>query len=321
MTVYLDIILIYNFLIDWLLLWTVAYILKLRPKPIRIVLGACVGASYTMVLFLPAIPGLYTFFSKLMLSMCMILTVFGFHRLYVFLHRLLVFYLVAFLLGGGLIGIHYFLQSESEVWSGIVVTQSSGAASPMTWGFIAICFPFVLWLSKKGLKQMKDSGRKAALYAVARVTINDETIVCKGLIDTGNQLHEPITRIPVMIIDLARLKEHLPALLYETVMREEPFSASSMFAQLEDHWLQRLRLIPYRGVAKGMDLLVAIRPDRIKIETNEGDYETTRVLIGLNPNRLSSDGSYEAIIHPSLINDEFLVRERDPLSRENAMTI
>ncbi|RKD24678.1 sigma-E processing peptidase SpoIIGA [Ammoniphilus oxalaticus] len=320
MTVYLDIILIYNFLIDWLLLWSTAYILKLKPKVYRLVLGACLGASYTMVLFFPVMSGFYTFLSKLLLSMCMILTVFGFHRLYVFFQRWLVFYLVAFVLGGGLLAIHFFLQSESEVISGIVVTQSSGVGTPITWGFIALCFPLVWWLSGRGIKQMRESNRKAVYYGDVEVMIDGAAIRCKGLIDTGNQLYEPITRIPVTIIDLICFQDHLPSPLFESIKQREDLSSSSSFMQLEDVWLQRIRMIPFRSVSRGMDLLLAIRPDSIRIETTEGYYETSRVLIGLNPTSLSSDGSYQAIIHPALVTDEHGKHNQNSLPQE-AMSI
>ena len=75
-------------------------------------------------------------------------------------------------------------------------------------------------------------------------------------------------------------------------------------------------MIPYRSVSRGMDLLLAIRPDLIRVNANGCEYETTRVLIGLNPVSLSSDGSYRAIIHPSLINDEFVRPGQEQSSQE-----
>ena len=315
-TVYLDVILVYNFFIDWILLWSTAYILKVKPKMYRLALGACVGASYTMVLFFPSISGQFTFFSKLILSICMTLIVFGFHRLYVFLKRLLVFYLVAFVLGGGLIGIHYFLQSDSEILSGIVFTNSGGLGTPVTWGFLAVCFPLVWWLSSKGLKQVKETNRKAALYGDVQVIMNGESIQCKGLIDTGNQLYEPITRIPVTIMDIECVRDYIPSELYQSIKQQEDLSSSSSFMQMEDIWLQRIRMIPYRSVSRGMDLLLAIRPDLIRVHTNGCSYESSRVLIGLNPVPLSSDGTYQAILHPSLIHDEFLSPNQDHSPQE-----
>ncbi len=306
MTVYLDIILIYNFLIDGLLLWATAYILKLRPKWYRVAAGASLGASYTIVIFFPTLSMIFTFLSKLLLSILMVLCVFGFHRIVVFFRRLLFFYLVAFILGGGLLGTHYILQSESEILSGIMVTHSGGVGTPVTWSFIAIGFPVLWWLSGKGLQQLKEGNRKASLYTQVEVEIKGQTVSCTGLLDTGNQLFEPITRIPVTIMDVTLFREHLPAELYEYVITHEDWSSTS-FMDLDDHWLQRIRMIPYRSVSRGMDLLLAIRPDQVKILSDGKWYLTTRALIGLNPVSLSSDGSYQAIVHPSLVAEEHLV--------------
>lgn len=307
MTVFLDIILIYNFLIDGLLLWSTAYILKLRPKWYRLAAGAALGASYTIVIFFPTLSMIFTFLSKLLLSILMVLCVFGFHRIAVFFRRLLIFYLVAFILGGGLLGTHYFLQSESEILSGIMVTHSGGVGTPITWSFIAIGFP-VLWvLSGKGLKQIKEGNRRAALYMQVEVEMKGQIVSCTGLLDTGNQLFEPITRIPVTIIDVTLFREHLPQTLYEYVLKHEDWTTTTPFMDLDDYWLQRVRMIPYRSVSRGMDLLLAIRPDQVKILSDGKWYQTTRALIGLNPVSLSSDGSYQAIVHPGLVAEEHLV--------------
>lgn len=307
MTVYLDIIFIYNLLIDWILLWSTAFILKQKPKWYRLALGASLGAGYTVVLFFPPLSGSFTFIAKMALSMVMVLSVFGFHRLLVFMQRVLIFYLVAFVLGGGLLGIHFFLQSESEILSGIVMTQAGGLGTPVTWGFIAVAFPLLWWLSGKGWKNLKENQRKASFHVEMKIYIQDHAISCRGLIDTGNQLFEPITRLPVNIVDIEVLKEILPMGIYQTVKEHTGPSSAAVFMELDDDWLQRIRMIPYRSISRGMDLLTAIRPDKVQILMDGKWFETTRALIGLNSVRLSSDGSYQAIVHPRLTDEEFLI--------------
>ncbi|UUZ85567.1 sigma-E processing peptidase SpoIIGA [Paenibacillus sp. P26] len=47
--------------------------------------------------------------------------------------------------------------------------------------------------------------------------------------------------------------------------------------------------------------MLAIKPDRVIITTEDKQIESMKVLIGLDGGRLSSDNAYQAIIHPSLL--------------------
>ncbi|RXT15015.1 sigma-E processing peptidase SpoIIGA [Ammoniphilus sp. CFH 90114] len=319
MTVYLDLIFLTNFLIDTILLWSTAFVLKLKPRWYRLGLGAAIGATYTLVIFFPYINGLFTFFTKLLFSALMVFCTFGYHRIGAFLQRILCFYMVAFVLGGGLLGLHFFLQTESEILSGIVFTQTGGLGTSITWGFILIAFPCLWWLSGRALRQLKENNRKATFYVELEVFINEQAIACRGLIDTGNQLYEPITRWPVTIMDLNLFKEVLPEKLYATVKDKKDLSSHDIFPDVEDDWLQKVRIIPYRSVSRGMDLLLALRPDKVRLIQDGEIYETKRVLIGLNPVPLSSDGSYQAIVHPQFIDGGTRISDKEGDFSKQAM--
>jgi len=301
-TVYVDIIFLYNFLIDWILLWSTTFVLKHRVKWYRLAIGSGIGALYTIVLFFPALSALYTFLSKLLLAAVMIFCTFGYHRLRVFLQRLLIFYLVSFVIGGGLLGIHFLMRTESQIISGIVMTSSGGFGTPVTWLFILVGFPLIWWLSGKGVRHLKENNRKLALRVQVEILLMEQVVItCNGLVDTGNQLYEPISRTPVMIADLSLFEKCLPSMLFQAVQAKTDFSTNSSFLELDDKWLSRVRLIPFRSVSRGMDLLLAIRPDLVRIHSQGQTMETNKVLIGLNPVALASDGSYQTIVHPSLI--------------------
>ena len=143
------------------------------------------------------------------------------------------------------------------------------------------------------------------MYVQVNLTIKGETISCRGLLDTGNQLYEPITRIPVTIMDLDLFQNILPKNIYESVKQLKDYQVQADFLEMDDEWLQRIRMIPFRSVSRGMDLLVALRPDKITIVTNNGCFETSKVLVGLNPVALSSDASYQAIVHPRVTDEEY----------------
>ena len=46
--------------------------------------------------------------------------------------------------------------------------------------------------------------------AEVSVRIDDTTIHCTGLIDTGNQLNDPFSRLPVMVMEASLWEQYLP---------------------------------------------------------------------------------------------------------------
>jgi stage II sporulation protein GA (sporulation sigma-E factor processing peptidase) len=72
----------------------------------------------------------------------------------------------------------------------------------------------------------------------------------------------------------------------------------------DGEWQDRLRLVPFRGVNRSTQLMVALKPDLVVV-THEGSRtETVKTLVGLDGGALSRDGTYHAIIHPALLDSQ-----------------
>jgi stage II sporulation protein GA (sporulation sigma-E factor processing peptidase) len=50
--------------------------------------------------------------------------------------------------------------------------------------------------------------------------------------------------------------------------------------------------------------MLALKPDRVRIELGGFEYSASKVLIGLDGGTLSGDRAYRAIIHPALTEGE-----------------
>lgn len=125
------------------------------------------------------------------------------------------------------------------------------------------------------------------------------------MIDTGNQLYDPLTRTPVMVLEVSLCQDYIS----ESWMRKiRDAEVDQMIAAIgtDDEtdpfiWQDRLRLVPYRGINKSTQFMLAIKPDRVIISYQDKQNESHKVLIGLDGGKLSSDNSYQAIIHPMLM--------------------
>jgi len=303
--VYLDIILLVNIAIDTLLLWFTAYFRKEQVVWWRILLAAGCGSCYVLFYFLPSFSGLYHWPVKLLLSMLILWVAFGRKRLWPFTQNLIIFYFVSFVFGGGVFALQYFFAPQNEILNGLIVTHNGefGAGLKPTLAILLIGFAIMCVLGRKSYQAIQEPRRMEAFLADVIVTIKGERIICKGLVDTGNQLHEPITRTPVMIMETKMLAGILPPVLLQRASEQSGRweMLEDCFADLPEDWQPRVRLIPYRSVSRGMDFLLAIKPDHVSVWHEGLACESKKVLIGLNPIPLAADGRYQAIVHPDMV--------------------
>ncbi|MEK8129729.1 sigma-E processing peptidase SpoIIGA [Paenibacillus filicis] len=297
MVVYLDIIFLLNVLIDGALMWTTAWSRKLRFRFWRLLLSAVIGGSYAVFLFFPPLGFLYTFLVKFLFSLVMLVTAFGFGGLQHFLRNLGTFYMVNFVAAGVVVGCMYARQSADELLNGILLGR--GLTGTLTLVFVGI--PLAVWIYRTVIQALKRKQEMVSLMAQVHVHIDCVESSCTGLIDTGNQLYDPLTRTPVMVMEASQWREWIPEAWMEKIRRAEVDQIISAIGTDAFIWQDRLRLVPYRGVNRSTQFMLALKPDKVIITTEQGQTETLKVLIGLDGGRLSSDNAYQAIIHPSLV--------------------
>lgn len=303
MVVYVDVIFLTNLLMDGAVLATTAWARKRRVAWWRVALASLLGACYVFILFVPELHFLFTFAVKSIFSVFMIMTAFGFASLQNLVRDLGMFYFVNFAFAGGMFGLRYFLLSSSDVMNGILITHT-GAVFQFTIGplLAIISAVAVMLLVRNVFVFTRQKQQMSELLAEVRIVIGDVEAVCTGLIDTGNQLYDPLTRTPVMVMEAERWKEWLPESWLQRIRRAEVDQlVTGLGGEDEFIWQDRLRLVPYRGVGRGTQFMLALKPDRVVIKQGEKEQEVAKVLIGLDGGTLSHDRAYQAIIHPAII--------------------
>ncbi|MFY4773786.1 sigma-E processing peptidase SpoIIGA [Metabacillus sp. RGM 3146] len=300
MTVYLDVIWILNLSFDLLLLLLTAIILKRSLKIWRLAAGALIGSSIILLMFTPLGPVVSEPAGKAVISILMVLLSFGFKRFRYFFQNLLMLYFVTFMLGGGIIGVHYFLQSEATYANGIVMTHSKGMGDPVSWMFVVIGFPAIWLFSKKRMEEAETKKIQYEEIVTVHIAIEQQFFELKGLVDSGNQLTDPLTKIPVMILDTKKAADRLPKELAEKVLKGDILED---FSNGDFPWLSRMRIIPYRGVGQSHQFLIGIKPDEVTILTENDRISVKKVIIGLSSSTLSTDGDFDCIVHPHMLKN------------------
>lgn len=306
MTVYVDLVFFTNLVVDGAVLLTTAKVRRIRPSKRRLSGAALLGALYAVTMFWADIPYLYSFAAKVLVSLAMVLLSFGYGGPLQLARNFGAFYTVNFVTLGGVIGLSYLLQSSGNPWGGIAYTADGGLILEwrMQLGLFLVTFLLSVWLFRGTSESRRKVQQMETLLWDVVIQIEDRAWNVRALLDTGNRLYDPLTRIPVMIVEASIWKDELPTGWCERLKGE---SADQLIAEMDADlsqsytWAHRLRLIPYRALNGSSRLMLAVKPDEVLL-CREGHppLKVNRVLVGLDGGVLSSEGSYRAIVHPDL---------------------
>lgn len=296
LVVYLDAVWLLNLLIDACLLKLTACMMKREVHWIRLWSGAFFASLIVLMLFSPLAFLIDGPMGKLGFSILIIFIAFGFHKLSAFLQNLAAFYFAAFATGGGLFALHYFMQSES-VYAKNQFLGTMSYGDPVSWILVVCGFPLLWLFSKRRIDHVVVRKWDQSLYAAVSLSVEGHVIQTKGIIDSGNKLRDPLSRLPVIFLSHDACKEKLPSALFE----QEPLQDSDWIEHLPESWQRRLALIPYQAVDGNKRFIWAFRPDQLTLDHQRHRFVTNRVLVAPMRHTLSSENEFGCILHPDLL--------------------
>lgn len=298
MIVYIDVIWLLNFIVDGMLLLLTAYILKRKWYWYRIVFGALIASSIVFISISSYAEIILQPIGKMIFSIFIILITFGFVRLKLFIKTLFIFYFATFMVGGGIVGLHYLFSNQGE---NIITNKLMAFGDPISWLFVIFMLPIVIYYSKKQIEEIEVRKVHYTDLVTVEIELCGEKIILKGLIDSGNSLCDPLTQVPVMILDISVLKSIIPNWLFEKSRMMNNFTFSK---KEEEHPIfSKIRLIPYKVVGSDNQLLLAIKSDNLKIIQSNHEMKITKVLIGLSHTKLSSNNEFDCLLHPKMLQN------------------
>ncbi|MBT2756098.1 sigma-E processing peptidase SpoIIGA [Mesobacillus foraminis] len=298
MVVYLDIIWALNLFFDALLLYLTSLILKRGVKHWRVFLGGLIGS---LLILLTLTPFEHTGHPvvKLIFSVMMVLSVFGYRRFPFFLKSLMTFYLVTFLIGGALTGVHYFIRFDMDLTSSFAVANIHGFGDPVSWLFVLLGFPLAWHFSKQGIEQIDMVKIQYDQIVEVKIEIGELRLELKGLVDSGNQLYDPISRMPVMFVSLKSIQDIIPDPIRR--IAENPDLILTGSETIPEDFESRMKIIPCRVVGQEHQLVVAMKPDILSINRKGNIHAVERALVSFTAQQLSADESFHCIVHPKML--------------------
>jgi len=295
--IYLDVLFLENFVINYIILYVTSIFSKVRVSSLRIAGGAAIGALYVAVLIL--LPGMKvygTIVAKLLLSAGIIAVTFTPEKLKSFLKILVMFYGSTFIFAGAAFAFIYFNQSGGFVRNGIVYVfwrykLTLLALSIMTVGIII-----------KVLIEIIQSRAKEKYLMPIKISFEDNVIELAALVDTGNSLHDPLTNMPVIIVEYLAIKDVLPADIQDIFKESKENDLDNISKVISNSkWFSRFRLIPFMSIGKDNGILIGFKPDYIEIGKDDEKKGVKDVVVGICNKTLSRNERYRALLNPELV--------------------
>lgn len=258
MTVYVDILIILNTIVNYFLLLAVQKITRSHQKRWRILIGAIIGGVSSLLLFMKNLGVIMTLL-KIITAVFMTIITFGINPLKRLLKSIFLLFAISFLFGGLMFAIYIFFDKDILIYSNGIVYFDIDLT------FLIVC-TVISYLVITLISRITD--KKAPKSKEKYVTVENagKIISCTALVDTGNNLREPFSNLPVVMLD----KE-----LFNKLYTEG-----------------KMRLIPVSTV-NGESLIKAFRPTKMTID----NFSTDKVYIGES---LSPLDEYKMILNINL---------------------
>lgn len=191
MKIYIDLILLLNFGFDLLLLLSVSIILRRKTEIYKLLLGAFLGSISVLTLFIN-ITSKQLFLLKVLISIIMNITSFGYKNIKYTLKNIIYLYLSSIILGGGL----YLINIEFSYNNKGIIFYNNGLS--INFIILVILSPIIIYIYTKECKNMKNNYSN---YHNVKIKVKDKQIECIGYIDTGNKLKDPYKKRPIILIN------------------------------------------------------------------------------------------------------------------------
>ncbi len=296
MTIYIDIVILENVLINYIILELTGILLKKKRAFFRLLLSSILGAFFSAFSLISSLSVAENILLKLFISIFMVVIAFKENKKVNIIKNIVFFYLTTFVLGGISFMFIYFMRPYNIFISNGVLIGSYSLNKFFIGIFFAICFiRAISFLLKSRIE-------KNNLICDLEIVIKEKTARIKVLMDTGNLLKEPFTGKPVIIVE----KNALKPVLEDDILENINEILKGNFVQNDFNTL--FNIIPYNSLGNESGMLIGIRSDFVKIFWEE-EVVIENAMIGIYEKNLSQYNNYSGLVGMEILNSSSRVKK------------
>lgn len=272
--VYIDVLFIINFIIDYSLLLATSLFVKKRAQGIRLSLASFLGGLYASIAFFLPFGTLFFLPTSIFVALLMVMIAYGAKTMGTLFKNLATFFLVALVVGGCGFAI---LRSKQVPTSFLYATNGGILYADINAYALLAAFALSLTTLHIASGYIKKQRIKAQFLYTVTIEKNGKQVTDTAFFDTGNFLKEPLSQSSVILAEW----DAIAPLFLDNTPAECVANAPKDFSY-----------IPCRSV-NGITGMFAFRPDKIIVDKTS--LENT-ALVAILEHPLDKEGSYHMLL-------------------------
>lgn len=287
MEYYVEYIFAENFLIDFILLYITGNLIKIKIIYKRLILAALIGAIYVILIAYIRKPFMTYFIVKISVSILMIMVAYDIKGIIKNIKVILCFYIVTLVMVGAVFALYSITNNRVTV------------------NIILISIFMVFALLKFLFYEIKLRKEKNNYIRTVTIEVNDKIKSFRAFIDTGNELVDPMSGKPVIVVNIGILGDILGGDVTKEIVefyKNEGKNYENLF--LEKNYKLKLRVIRYNTISNKNELMICIIPDNITISGNDKNITKADAVIGIYPQKINRKEDYDALLFKKLLDWE-----------------
>ncbi len=300
--IYPDIVFILNFCFDFILIYLLKRVNRKNSKLLRMLAASGIGGAIAVIVSI--FPWMNVILKLFLLyaagAVLMIIVAFGRMKWSDLLKQFIVLNLITYFVGGLMNSIYYHTNLRLYL-----LNLGNGIRfSNIKMIYVGVAMIGIMVISFVILRLLRWYQKHAPETYEVDLVLDGRSISTRGLMDTGNCLHDPIYKRPVMVIENSLLEGLVtPEFAKELEEAKHYLEGNELDTSrwnIGEESLLRLRFIPYRSVDKS-GMLLGIKLDKVLIHTGKETVCNERVTAAFCDNRLSTRDEYHVILHKELL--------------------
>ena len=289
MIIYIDIVIIENIVMNYIILMGVGIIQRTVIKRKRILSASTLGALCTIIIYCFKLTTLINIIFKLLLAIVMIIIAYNPQSTKKMCKNILLFFINTFIIGGCGYGILNMLYTNSLAYKNGIIYGNYPFVISIVAGIIGLVLIELAFRFNKRMINRKD------LLVDLVIGINNEELKIRAFIDSGNTLKSTSNNMPVIIVEEDKI--------------------SKLLKKGGD--IDKIK-ISYKSIGKQDGIMYGIKPEYIKIvDFDKNEIVKRKVILGLYKDKISS--KYSALIGLDILNLGGSNNENKRINKQNLL--
>lgn len=290
MTIYIDIVIIENLIMNYIILCATGIVSKNKIRHLRLIMASLLGAIYSVVAYMKILEIYSNIVLKILLSVIIVYIAYNPQTVKKLWKTLVMFYLVSFVFGGVAFSLIYIIKPQDIIMRNGLFLGTYPLKTIILGAIVAFAIIII------AVKIIRKKFTTKDMICDIEIMLNNKKINTKALIDTGNMLKEPITNTPVVVVEKILLYECIPKEILNNINQIIGGDLEKIPQQIQSQYISKLKLIPFSSLGKQYGMLLGIKVQQIKIIKESEEITKENIIVGIYQQSLTKNGEYQALM-------------------------